>query len=52
MPATFPTRRTAIITGVGSPRGIGRRTAWVLAQDGWDLGLIARRKEQADELAE
>ncbi|GAA4511068.1 SDR family NAD(P)-dependent oxidoreductase [Brevibacterium yomogidense] len=51
MPSAFPARRTAIITGVGSERGIGRRTAWVLAQAGWNLGLIARHADQAERLA-
>ncbi|GAB3464574.1 SDR family NAD(P)-dependent oxidoreductase [Kineococcus endophyticus] len=36
----FPTRRTAVVTGVGAPRGIGRVVARRLAQDGWSLGLV------------
>lgn len=48
----FPTERTAVLTGVGSANGIGRHTAHRLAQSGWNLGLIARRADQADDLAE
>ncbi len=52
MTTAFPESRTAVLTGVGSPRGIGRRTAHHLAQRGWNLGLIARHDDQAQELAE
>ena len=52
MPSPFPSQRTVVITGVGSRRGIGRRTAWMLAEDGWNLGLIARNRDQASELAQ
>lgn len=38
--ATFPTARTAIITGAASPRGIGRATAHYLAERGWNIGII------------
>ncbi|MAB55396.1 MAG: short-chain dehydrogenase, partial [Synechococcus sp. CPC35] len=41
---------TALITG--SSRGIGRRTAELLAQRGWDLMLTARSKDQLDTLAQ
>jgi short-subunit dehydrogenase len=40
---------TALITGAS--RGIGRRTAELLARKGWDLKLIARRGDQLDQLA-
>lgn len=36
----FPERRTAVITGVGAPRGIGRVVARRLAAEGWSVGLI------------
>lgn len=49
---SFPTQRTAVLTGVGSVNGIGRHTAHRLAQSGWNLGLIARRADQAHDLAE
>ncbi|WP_309132594.1 SDR family oxidoreductase [Brevibacterium sp.] len=48
----FPEARTAVLTGVGSPRGIGRRTAHLLAERGWNLGLMARTDEQAQDLAQ
>ena len=40
---------TALITGAS--RGIGRRTAELLAQQGWDLLLTARSSDQLDQLA-
>jgi NAD(P)-dependent dehydrogenase (short-subunit alcohol dehydrogenase family) len=36
----FPTERTAVVTGVGAPRGIGRVVARRLAAEGWSLALI------------
>ncbi|RFA19352.1 SDR family NAD(P)-dependent oxidoreductase [Subtercola boreus] len=36
----FPERRTAVVTGVGGARGIGRVVARGLAAQGWSLGLI------------
>lgn len=47
----FPAERTAVLTGVGSANGIGRHTAHRLARSGWNLGLIARRTDEAQELA-
>lgn len=47
----FPAERTAVLTGVGSANGIGRHTAHRLARAGWNLGLIARRTDEAQELA-
>ncbi|MEB3247084.1 MAG: SDR family oxidoreductase [Synechococcus sp.] len=41
---------TALITGAS--RGIGRRTAEILALRGWDLMLVARSGEQLDQLSQ
>ena len=40
----------ALITGGG--RGIGAMTARVLAQDGWDVAVAARTRDQIDAVAE
>jgi NAD(P)-dependent dehydrogenase (short-subunit alcohol dehydrogenase family) len=37
---TFPSERTAIVTGAASPRGIGRATVDWLARQGWGIGII------------
>lgn len=37
---TFPSERTAVVTGAGGPAGIGRVTARVLAEQGWHVALI------------
>lgn len=36
----FPAQRTVILTGAASPRGIGRTTAFHLAELGWNVGII------------
>ena len=36
----LPERRTAVVTGAGGPAGIGRVTARVLLEAGWDVALI------------
>ena len=52
----FPAERSAIITGAGSQRGIGRATAHRLAREGWSVGVLdvdgTSVKELADELAQ
>lgn len=34
------TGRTAVVTGAASPRGIGRATALLLAEQGWNVGIL------------
>lgn len=50
------TDKTAIITGAGSKRGIGRATAHALAASGWNVAILdldePSAKEAADEVAE
>lgn len=36
----LPPDRTAVVTGAGSPRGIGRATAARLIRDGWSVALL------------
>lgn len=36
----WPARRTAVVTGVGAPRGIARTVARRLADDGWSLLVL------------
>ena len=47
---------TAIVTGAGSKRGIGRATAHALAASGWAIAVLdldeASAKDTADEVAE
>ena len=42
---TFPEQRTAIVTGAGGPAGIGRVTARVLAERGWQVALLDVNEE-------
>lgn len=48
--------KTAIITGAGSKRGIGRATAHALAAAGWNVAILdidePSAKEAAHEVAE
>lgn len=48
MPSSYPVERTAVITGAGSPRGIGAAVARRLAAAGWSLGLLDRDGAQLD----
>ncbi len=47
----FPSEKTAIITGAGSPRGIGHDLANRLSAKGWSLGLIDCNIEVISRLA-
>lgn len=40
MATSFPSERTVILTGAASPRGIGRQTAFYLAERGWSVGIV------------
>jgi NAD(P)-dependent dehydrogenase (short-subunit alcohol dehydrogenase family) len=40
MTDAFPEQRTAVVTGAGSRRGIGRATAERLARDGWAVAVL------------
>ena len=50
-----PSEMTAVVTGAGSRRGIGRATALTLAAAGWNIAVLdldeAGAKETADEAA-
>jgi len=56
MSVSFPAQRTVILTGAASPRGIGRTTAFHLAERGWNVGIIdvdqAAAEATAAEVAE
>ncbi|MBK0419557.1 SDR family oxidoreductase [Leucobacter sp. CSA1] len=36
----FPDEKTVVLTGAASPRGIGRETARLLAEQGWSVGIV------------
>ena len=48
---TFPTDRTAILTGAASERGIGRATADKLASLGWSIAIVDIDGDAAREAA-
>ena len=52
MSPSYPFTKTAIVTGAGSARGIGRDLALRLGRAGWGLGLIDLDRDALDGLAE
>lgn len=52
MSSSYPVDRTAVITGAGSPRGIGAALAQRLAAAGWNLGLFDRDGAQVEARAD
>ncbi|WP_108250180.1 SDR family NAD(P)-dependent oxidoreductase [Planctomonas deserti] len=48
----FPEQRTAVLTGAGSPRGIGRATADRLASQGWCVAILDIDGDAARQAAE
>jgi NAD(P)-dependent dehydrogenase (short-subunit alcohol dehydrogenase family) len=48
----FPADRTAIVTGGGSPRGIGRALCHRLARGGWSVAVLDINGEAANAVAE
>jgi len=51
MAAPFPDERTAVVTGAGSRRGIGRATADRLARTGWSVAILDRDADGAAAVA-
>lgn len=47
----LPETRTAVVTGAASARGIGRATAWRLAQAGWSVAVLDLDGEAASKVA-
>src|SRR5690625_2913062 len=47
MNLSFPTPRTAVVTGAGSPRGLGRATARRYAAEGWSVVVADLDSEAA-----
>ena len=51
MAAPLPDERTAVVTGAGSRRGIGRATADRLARKGWSVAILDRDADGAAAVA-
>jgi len=51
MAAPLPDERTAVVTGAGSRRGIGRATADRLARTGWSVAILDRDADGAAAVA-
>lgn len=49
--ATFPSERTAVLTGAASERGIGRALARTLAADGWHVAVLDVDGDAAEQAA-
>lgn len=52
MTSPYPRDRTVVITGSGSPRGIGAALARRLAQHGWAVAVLDRDRDAAIERAD
>ncbi|MGB3258232.1 MAG: SDR family NAD(P)-dependent oxidoreductase [Ornithinimicrobium sp.] len=49
---TWPTERTAVLTGAASERGIGRATAALLAEQGWAIAILDIDGDEAQAAAD
>ncbi len=49
---TWPTKRTAVLTGAASERGIGRATAALLAEQGWAIAILDIDGDEAQAAAD
>ena len=49
---TFPKHRTAVVTGTGSERGIGRHVARRLSREGWAIAAVDLDREGVQSFAE
>lgn len=52
MDLSLPTQRTVVVTGAGSPRGLGRAAARRYAREGWAVVVADLRAEAAEATAE
>ena len=49
---TWPTERTALLTGAASERGIGRAAAELLAEQGWAVAILDVDAKEAQAAAD